>query len=234
MGKYMMLAAAMVFLPFLYGGAMLLCRESFQEEKNQKRLPLRSVPEVAVLLAAEAAVAGAWKAEVLQEEMLLAEAWQAGMAQGFSPLLFWFLYVMLAAMAVFCMTDYWERIVPNRLLLILLFLFVIMVGLQGVRDMEVVLDLLPTILLGFLFCAISFGGGYLFSRGSMGAGDVKLSLVMGLYLTGEYVVGALLYGCMAAAVFSVVQLARKRLSRKDTIPLVPFLYVGLVIRYLVG
>ena len=68
----------------------------------------------------------------------------------------------------------------------------------------------------------------------MGAGDVKLALVMGLYLTGEYVVGAVFYGCIASAAYSLVQLARKKLSRKDTIPFVPFLYLGLIIRYLVG
>ena len=41
-------------------------------------------------------------------------------------------------------------------------------------------------------------------------------------------------GCIASAAYSLVQLARKKLSRKDTIPFVPFLYLGLIIRYLVG
>lgn len=81
---------------------------------------------------------------------------------------------------------------------------------------------------------ISFGLGYLLSHKNMGAGDVKLVLVMGLYLTGEYVVGAVLYGCIVGAIFSAVQLARKKLSRKDAIPFVPFLYIGLIIRYLIG
>ena len=96
-----------------------------------------------------------------------------------------------------------------------------------------VLEAFPSIVLGLLFCMISFGLGYLLSRGSMGAGDVKLSFVMGLYLTGEYVVGAVFYGCVAGAVFAVVQLLRRKLSRKDTIPFVPFLYLGLIIRYLI-
>ena len=68
----------------------------------------------------------------------------------------------------------------------------------------------------------------------MGAGDVKLSLLMGLYLSVEYVVGAIVYGCLVGAVYSIVQLLRKKLSRKDMIPFVPFLYAGLIIRYLIG
>ena len=140
--------------------------------------------------------------------------------------------LMTAFMTVFCMTDYWERIVPNRLLLILLFLLILYLGFLGIRDMDAVMGLLVPMVLGFVFCAVSFGLGYLLSHGSMGAGDVKLSLVMGLSLTGSYVVGTVLYGCIAAAAFSLVQLMRKKLTRKDTIPFVPFLYLGLVINCL--
>ena len=100
--------------------------------------------------------------------------------------------------------------------------------------MEPVIRLLPSVLLGVVFCMLSFGIVFMLGRGSMGAGDMKLSLVMGLLLTGEYVVGAVLYGCLAAAVFSIVQMLRKKLTRRDRIPFVPFLYVGLVLRYLAG
>lgn len=219
MEVYISLAAGMILMPLIYWGAMMIYRMSFREEKNRERVPLHSVFEIIVLLSAEAAIIGIWRAEVWNHS---------------SPMMFQLLFVVLTGMTVFCMTDYWERVVPNRLLLILLFLFFIIVGIQGVRDMEVVLDVVPSILMGFLFCGISFGLGYLLSHKNMGAGDVKLALVMGLYLTGKYVVGAILYGCIAAAVFSVIQLARKKLKRKDTIPFVPFLYLGLVIRCLAG
>lgn len=219
MEKYIILAGGMILMPFLYWGTMMIYRPSFQDEKNRIRIPLRSGPEIIMMVVAEAALFRIWQTE----------GWR-----GSSGMTIWLLFVMLTAMNVFCMTDYWEQVVPNRILLALIFLFVFIVGVQCVRDMEVALAAFPSIFLGFLFCAVSFGLGYLLSHRNMGAGDVKLALVMGLYLTGEYVVGAVLYGCIAAAVFSVVQLARKKLSRKDTIPFVPFLYIGLVIRYLAG
>ena len=178
-------------------------------------MPLRTAPEILAVVLAELGMVRIW--------------WALGKCTA-GDLRFRLLFVMLAAMTFFTMADWWEQIVPNKMLLVLLFLFFLIIGL----DMDAALELLPSIVIGLLFSMISFGLGFLLSRGSMGAGDVKLALVMGLYLTGEYVVGAVLYGCIVSAVFSLVQLARKRLSRKDTIPFVPFLFLGTVIRYLVG
>lgn len=219
MAAYITLALGMILMPCLYWGAMMWYRASFQKAENRLRRPLCSVPEVAAMALAELALVRIW--------------WSLGKCTGTNTT-FQMLFCMLAGMTFFCMTDYWEQIVPNRMLLILLLLYGILLGWQGVRDLDALLWRLPSIVLGLLFCMLSFGLGYLISHGSMGAGDVKLALVMGLYLTGEYVVGAVLYGCIAGAVFSLVQLARKKLTRKDAIPFVPFLFLGLVIRYLVG
>ncbi len=217
--EYITLAAGMILMPCLYSGALLLCRPSFKEDKNKKSPPFGTAAEYAVMLSSELAFIRIWLA--------LGKC-------SLGDLRFQLLYVMLTAMAVLCVTDLKERIVPNRLLLVLIFLFIILFGRQSILDMDEALGMLPSIVLGLLFCMISFGMGYLLSHGSMGAGDIKLSLVMGLYLTGEYVVGAVLYGCIAGAVFSIVQLCRKKLTRKDTIPFVPFLFIGVIIRYLIG
>lgn len=219
MRQYLILAAGVILLPMLYCGTLLVYQPSFEEEANRKRRFLKTGPELAVMAAAEAAYV---------------RIWQAGAQGGGFGMEFQLLFLMLAAMTVFCMTDLWEQTVPNRILAVTVLFFVIAAGMQGVRDMDVLLRALPSVLLGFLFSAVSFGLGYLLSRGSMGAGDVKLALVMGLCLTGRYVVGAVLYGCIAAALYCVVQLARKRITGKDKIPFVPFLYLGMIIRLLAG
>lgn len=191
----------------------------FQKEENRGRIPLRTAPELIAMLLAELALVRIW--------------WTLGKCS-ILEVRFQLLFVMLTGMTFFCMTDYWEQIVPNRMLLAMLLLFLLILGWQAIRDMESILWLLASVVLGLLFSMISFGLGYLLSHGSMGAGDVKLAMVMGLYLTGEYVVGAVFYGCIAGAIFSIVQLVRKKLSRKDVIPFVPFLFLGLIIRYLAG
>lgn len=227
MKEYLTLAAAMLLLPAAYWGAMTLWQSRYRqgregEEESKKReglwqKPFRTLPELAVMLSAEFA---------------LVRIWQSLGKCSWDNMQFQLLSVILAGMTVLCITDYRERIVPNLILLVLLMLFFVILGCQGVRDMEVVLRALPAIVLGLLFGMITFGLGYLLSHGGMGAGDVKLALVMGLYLTGEYVPGAVFYGCVAGAAYSLVQLFRKKLSRKDQLPFVPFLYIGLIIRYI--
>lgn len=151
-----------------------------------------------------------------------------------SVFLFLMLVLMLYGMSIFCMIDYWERIVPNRILLIWLMLWIVCMGAYGMYDMNAMLSHMFGVVLGLLFCMLSFGFCYIISKGSMGAGDVKLSVIMGIYLTGDYVVGAVLYGCILSAIFSLFMLATRKMTRKTHIPFVPFLYLGVVIRYLMG
>ena len=127
-----------------------------------------------------------------------------------------------------------ERVVPNKLLLGFFFLFPAAAGLYGLTGRETMGELLPSAVSGMVFSALCFGAGYLLGRGRMGAGDVKLSLVMGLYLTAEYVTGAILYGCIAGAAYSAFRLIRTRGTEKAGMPLVPFLYIGMIVRLFMG
>ena len=219
MGNRLVLIAGVIMLPLIYGGFMTVYTTWFQKQSRERRPLFCAIPECLVILSAEAAFLGIWRARTVDP---------------ISVMMFWLLFVMLAAMTVFCVIDYREQVVHNCFLMILLLVFALIIGVAGLKHIDVVLAMVPSIVLGFLFCLLSFGMGYVLSHRRMGAGDVKLTLVMGLYLTGEYVVGAVFYGCVAAALFSVIQLARKKLSRNDSIPFVPFLFVGLVLRYLAG
>lgn len=213
------LTVSLLFLPLVYWGMMVFLRPSFKDEKN-KTGSLALTP------------AGALVAAV--SELALVRVWFARGRCDYTDMMFILIVIMLTAMSVFCITDLYERIVPNKLLLILLMLYVITLGLFGVYDMSILIETLPSIILGFIFCAASFGLAYLLAHKNLGAGDVKLSLVMGLYLTGEYVVGAVMYGCIVGALFGIVQLIRKKMTRKDLMPFVPFLYIGLIIRCFIG
>lgn len=217
--SYITLIICMILIPLLYVGVLEYQKPSFQREENQKRKLLKAKEEILVLVLSEISLIRIW--------FLFEQA-------TFQNYKFLLLYFMLIGMTIFCMTDYWERIVPNKILLLWLMIFGILVGMWGLQDLEGFRQELPSIILGFVFCLISFGLGYIIGRGSMGAGDVKLSIIMGLFLTGEYVVGAILYGCIISAFYSLVQIMRKKLTRKDTIPFVPFLYIGLIIRYMIG
>ena len=215
----LMLIAAAVFLPIVYLGVLYYYRECFTQECNKKRRFLRSMPEIIVLVVSEAAVLRIWY------------SYTSGKLSGLMLLM---LIIMLYGMTILCMTDYWEKVVPNRILLLWMMIWILVMGSYGVRDLNAMMRHMFGVILGLVFCMLSFGFCYLISKGNMGARDVKLAVIMGMYLTGDYVVGAVFYGCILSAVFSILMLARGKMTRKDSIPFVPFLYIGVVIRYFIG
>lgn len=217
--SYISVAIMAVMLPLLYIGAVLYCRADFSDDNNRNRKPMTSFSEVTV---------------VIISEISLIRLWLSLGKPSFDDIRFDLMYIILAVMTVLFFTDFWEHKVPNRIILVSLLLWAIIVGAGFIFDMQYMLGLVFEYCIGFLFCAISFGLCYIISRGKLGAGDVKLALLMGLCLPAGYVTAAILYGCLAAAVVSIVLLLLKKITRKDFIPFVPFLYAGLIIRYLMG
>lgn len=211
------LILSIVFFPCIYWIFHRICCSSYQEEQNRNSKIFKSKGEILLIVLGELGLSGFWYHE---------------MENGESLLLFILCFVMMTALAAAAKADLLERIVPNRLLVLLLLFLPIFIGCFAIRDIESAVEILPDVFWGFAFSAFSFGLGYLLSRGSMGAGDVKLAIVIGLYFTGKYVVGVIFYGCIVAAVYSGVQLLRRKITRKTQIPFVPFLYLGAVINSL--
>ena len=109
MEAYITLAISMILLPLIYYGVLELYKSEFEESSNQTRKILRTLPEWVVIAASE---------------IVLIRIWYVLGKSTFSNVTFLMLFVMLVAMTILCMTDYWEKVVPNRILLILLFCFV--------------------------------------------------------------------------------------------------------------
>lgn len=215
--KYLILIVMIVGIPGIYWGILRWNQPYFEMEQNRNRKLMKTKGEVLVLSLSEIAALKLWYQ--YQNENL-------------SGMFLSLLYTNLLLLTILCMTDIWEKRVPNRILLLGGTVCFLETGFWAVKDLAYVVRILPSMFLGFLFCLFSFGISYLISRGSMGSGDVKLSLILGLFLTGEYVVRIVFYGCLISALYSLIQLFRKKLSRKDEIPFVPFLYIGMIFVYL--
>lgn len=82
-----------------------------------------------------------------------------------------------------------------------------------------------------LFCILPGIVLIIFSHvsGQVGSGDGWLIIAGGLFLKWEAQVEFLYYAHMAAGLFSVVCLLFVHKKRKDRIPFVPFLFLGMVI-----
>ncbi len=137
--------------------------------------------------------------------------------------------LLSGGMCLLALIDYRLKTVPNRILLVLLGLWAAFVSAAVIYDPETGLARLFVSLAGAIIAGTVFLLCYLISGRQLGGGDVKLSFIMGLYLSGSRIMGAITYGVLLCCAFSVIQLLRKKVSAKDGIPLVPFLYLGTMI-----
>ena len=126
------------------------------------------------------------------------------------------------------MTDIRSKRVPNKLVATMLGAWILAVVPQLFFQTEKTLAIMFSGIIGFIMAGLLFLVVYLVSRKGLGGGDVKLMAAAGLYLGLNGVLPAMLYGSILASIFAVIMILAKKIGRKDAIPLVPFLYVGML------
>lgn len=126
-------------------------------------------------------------------------------------------------------SDFKKKRVSNSLVLAMLAAWLILLVPQLFYHTEQALAAALSGALGFLIAGILFLLVYLISRKGLGGGDVKFMAAAGLYLGMNGVFPAMLWGAVLASIVGLILIATKKLGKKDTIPLVPFLYVGILL-----
>jgi len=139
------------------------------------------------------------------------------------------LLIMLSYIAMVC--DINTRRIPNMLVLAMIAVWFLLIVPMMFFDLENGILLFTDSLYGMLI-----GGGlfllvYLISRKGLGGGDVKFMAAAGLYLGFSDTVPAILYGSVLAAITGLTLVLLKKLNRKDTMPLAPFLFIGIMITF---
>jgi len=142
-------------------------------------------------------------------------------------------YILICAMSIFALADAEHHFISNRLLLSLLLIWTAITGITIILTTQYGIALLFLSLIGAIAGGLIFLLCYILSKGQLGAGDVKLVFVMGLYLTGARIIGAVFYGVIACCIYSIIQLVRRKIGVKDGVPLAPFLYLGQLITYFI-
>ncbi len=131
--------------------------------------------------------------------------------------------------------DLQHFIVPNRIVFPTLYVSVPLLALAALLAGE--WSPLWTALIGALIGGVSlFVIHFVYPRG-MGMGDVKLALVLGLYLGWlgiDHVVLGLFLGFLLGAVIGLGLIALRLRSRKDHVPFAPFLAAGAYLAVLFG
>ena len=125
--------------------------------------------------------------------------------------------------------DIRQRRIPNTLVLAMFTGWMLLILPELFLDTQAGLLLLADSMLGFLLGGGIFLSVYLLSRRGLGGGDVKFMAAAGLFLGFGATLPAILYGTVLAALSGLVLIALKKIKRKDTIPLAPFLLAGIMI-----
>jgi len=151
-----------------------------------------------------------------------------------TPVALFFASVLFLSGAI----DIRHKIIPNKVVFPALGvgLFLLFVSVLAGTDFLPLVGVSGSVLYPLL--GLVLGGGILFipaiiREDWMGAGDVKFTALIGLFL-GGYVLLALFLGSLIGSVYGITLILLKRIKKRDTIPFGPFLALGALITLFFG
>ena len=144
------------------------------------------------------------------------------------------LIILLSALIGISRIDKKHRIIPSRILLVLFMIRVLTIGGEIFIDKADVMVIVLSSVLGIVYGIVIFLVIRLFSKDSIGMGDIKLFSVIGFYIGSTAILPAMFITSIFALVYGVVMIARKAISKKDTMSFGPFIAAGTIVTMILG
>jgi len=125
--------------------------------------------------------------------------------------------------------DLRKRLVPNKLVLFLLIARAVIMLIEYVQYRDLWRIVVYPPLIGLLI-----GGGVILvamvvSRSGIGEGDVKLYAAIGFFVGSSEILGVFFYSFLFSAIGGIGLLALRKAKLKDSIPMAPFAFLGVVV-----
>lgn len=140
--------------------------------------------------------------------------------------------ITLVFLAVFI--DIKKRIIPNQLCLIMFIAVILFDCYQILRQIDNAFVFGTSFVFGGAIAFIVFFISMLLSRNGIGAGDVKLISIIGLCVGSTGILDTIFYILLAAFVYSIAMLIMRKVKLKDSFPMAPFIYIGLVSHFIMN
>lgn len=144
-------------------------------------------------------------------------------------------YTLLLPMLTCAFTvDLKERIIPNRLNLLMFEVGMVIVFLQGFSNLNIALNMLFGMLAGaIIFLLIALLGAWIAGKEAMGMGDVKLMGALGLYFGLQNTVLISVLAFLIGGIISIIYILVKKLQKNKEvdmyIPFGPFIVTASII-----
>ena len=153
---------------------------------------------------------------------------------GYSPTKIMKYCILPGGLVPIAYEDYKEKRIPNRWLLYLTGLRAVLFVVECCLYPSAAWDNILFTLGGGLISGIVLLMAYFISRHQIGLGDVKLFVVIGLYLGAAVTYFVILASLVVAAIYGAVNLLRKKLGAKDEISFGPFILIGTILILALG
>ncbi len=143
------------------------------------------------------------------------------------PISLWiFTICILWGLSVLTVIDCKKHKIPNVFLKVLLFIWLIVMTFDIILNGRDGLSLLGLSLSGALLGGLIFFLCYIISKKRLGAGDVKLAFILGLFLTGQKIIEVIFYSTLLSFLFCLLQLYGRKIEKREEFPMTPFFYLG--------
>lgn len=143
-------------------------------------------------------------------------------------------YVLVYVTAYLARVDMKERIVPNKVLVWLLVFQIICFVPEGLLYPGYFGAFVVSSLFGGLLGMAVLAAGNVIRKGGMGFGDIKYIGIAGFYMGTDGILFVIFLSLLSAAIYCGIMLLMKKLTAKDEVPLMPFLFGGLLATCLLG
>lgn len=142
--------------------------------------------------------------------------------------------ILLEAMFIIAWIDHHERRIPNKILLVMLAVRMLILIVEWLFVPSMGMALLISSSFGMLLGGGMFLLVHFLSRGGVGMGDVKLFAVTGWYVGTSSIMSLVFLTVMVSAGYSIIMLILKKVKLKEEIPFAPFVLAGTILTMALG
>jgi leader peptidase (prepilin peptidase)/N-methyltransferase len=134
--------------------------------------------------------------------------------------------ILISSLVLLAYIDFKKKIIPNKILLVMLVLRLILIGIEGLLYRDMINSILISSFLGL----IVGGGAFLLvsfiHKNSVGMGDIKLVAIIGFYVGIGNLFSCVISSLLISLICGIVLILAKKINKKDLIPFAPFLMLG--------